>query len=152
MQNWFECKVRYERNGEKGLMTKVSESYLVESLSFSEAEAKITQELKPYISGEFIISDLKRAKYNDIFSCDESSAEKWFKSKLMFITLDEASAVEKKTSTLVLVQAANLADAVSKINIEMKSSVIDYEIATVAESPILDVFRWNSDVKDEHKE
>lgn len=149
MQTWFECKVRYERSGEKGSQQKVNESYLVEALSYSEAEAKITEEIRPYVTGEFMIADLKRAKYNEIFESEETDADKWFKIKMLFVTLDEASAVEKKTSTLVLVQAFDLSDAISKLTIAMKSSVMDYEIANVAQSPILEVFRWNSQLKDE---
>ena len=143
MQNWFECKVRYERNGEKGALTRVNEAYLVEALSYTEAEAKIIDVIKPYVSGEFMITDIKRGKYNEIFASDLESADKWFKIKMLFITLDEASAVEKKTSTFVLVQAADLAGAITQLNESMKGSVIDYEISTVAQSPILEVFRWS---------
>lgn len=114
MHTWFECKIRYERVMENGMNKKVTEPYLVDALSFTEAEARIIEEMTPFISGEFTISDIKRANYSELFPSDEASADRWFKCKLFFITLDDKSGAEKKTSTQVLVQAADLRDAVKK--------------------------------------
>ena len=106
MHTWFECKIRYEKVMENGMQKKVTEPYLVDALSFTEAEARIIEEMTPFISGEFTVSDIKRANYSELFPSDEESADRWFKCKLIFITLDEKSGAEKKTSTQVLVQAA----------------------------------------------
>ena len=107
MHTWFECKIRYEKVMENGMQKKVTEPYLVDALSFTEAEARIIEEMTPFISGEFTVSDIKRANYSELFPSDEESADRWFKCKLIFITLDEKSGAEKKTSTQVLVQAAD---------------------------------------------
>ena len=114
MHTWFECKIRYEKTMENGMQKKVTEPYLVDALSFTEAEARIIEEMTPFITGEFTVSDIKRANYSELFPSDEESADRWFKCKLIFITLDEKSGAEKKTSTQVLVQAADLRDAVKK--------------------------------------
>ena len=116
MHTWFECKIRYEKVMENGMQKKVTEPYLVDALSFTEAEARIIEEMTPFISGEFTVSDIKRANYSELFPSDEESADRWFKCKLIFITLDEKSGAEKKTSTQVLVQAADLRDAVKKLD------------------------------------
>ena len=139
----FECKIRYEKTQENGMIKKVTEPYLVNALSFTEAEARITDEMLPYVSGEYSIADIKRAKYSEVFTSDEDRADSWFKGKLHFITLDEKSGSEKKTATLVLVQAADLRDAVKKIDEGMKGTLADYKISAVSETPIMDVFFYS---------
>ena len=131
MNEWFECKVK-----------KVNEPYLVDALSFTEAEERIIEERKHYMSGEFQVSDIKRARYAELFETDDESADRWFKVKLTFIALDEKTGAEKKTSQNVLVQAADLRDAVKRLDEGMKSSMMDYVISSVAESPLLDVYHY----------
>ena len=139
---WFECKIRYEKTLENGMVKKVTEPYLVDALSFTEAEARIIEEMKPFISGEFTVSDIKRANYSELFFSDEEAADRWFKSKLLFITLDEKSGNEKKVASNVLIQASDLRDAVKKLDEGMKGSMADYEIASMAETAIMDVYRY----------
>ena len=145
MHTWFECKIRYERVMENGMNKKVTEPYLVDALSFTEAEARIIEEMTPFISGEFTISDIKRANYSELFPSDEESADRWFKCKLIFITLDDKSGAEKKTSTQVLVQAADLRDAVKKLDEGMKGTMADYQIASVAETAIMGVYPYSAE-------
>ena len=139
MHTWFECKIRYEKVMENGMNKKVTEPYLVDALSFTEAEARI------------IVSDIKRANYSELFPSEEDAADRWFKCKLFFITLDEKSGAEKKTSTTVLVQASDLRDAVKKLDEGMKGTMADYVIASVAETAIMDVYPYEAepDVKPE---
>lgn len=145
MHTWFECKIRYEKTMENGMNKKVTEPYLVDALSFTEAEARIIEEMTPFISGEFTVSDIKRANYSELFFCEEEAADRWFKCKLTFITLDEKSGAEKKTSTNVLVQAADLRDAVKKLDEGMKGSMADYIISSMAETAIMDVYTYVAD-------
>lgn len=153
MNTWFECKIRYEKTMENGLTKKVNEPYLVDALNFTEAEARIIEEIRPFMSGEFTVSDIKRANYSELFSSDEEAADRWFKCKLLFITLDERSGAEKKTATQILVQAADLRDAVKKLDEGMKGTMADYQIASVAETAIMDVFFYQApDAKPEVKE
>ena len=116
MHTWFECKIRYEKIAENGMTKKVTEPYLVDALSFTEAESRIIEEITPFITGEFTVSDIKRANYSELFPCEEDAADRWFKCKLYFITIDEKSGAEKKTAANMLVQAADLRDAVKKLD------------------------------------
>ena len=96
MYNYFEVTIKYEKQAEEGRIVKVSEKYLVDALSFTEAEARITEEMKLFISGEFTVSAIKRANYSELF--ESSNGDKWFKSKVNFITLDEEKGIEKKSA------------------------------------------------------
>ncbi|MBT1299556.1 DUF4494 domain-containing protein [Phocaeicola dorei] len=147
--NWFECSIRYEKVAENGMNRKVTEAYLVDALSFTEAEARIIEEMNSYISGEFTVSGVKRAGYSELFPSEEDAADRWFKCKLFFITQDEKSGAEKKTPTTVLVQASDLRDAVKKLDEGMKGTLADYVIGSVAETAIMDVYPYTADVKSE---
>jgi len=149
MHTWFECKIRYEKTMENGMNKKVTEPYLVDALSFTEAEARIIEEMTPFISGEFTVSDIKRANYSELFSSDEEAADRWFKCKIIFITLDEKSGAEKKTSTQILVQASDLRDAVKKLDEGMKGTMADYKIGSIAETAIMDIFPYGVESEDE---
>ena len=129
---------------ENGQNKKVTEPYLVDALSHTEAEARITEEMKPYISGEFTIAGIVPAKYSELFFAEDTASDRWFKCKLAFLTLDEKSGSEKRTMTNVLVQAADLRDAVKKLDEGMKGSMADYLILSVAETPIMDVYEYES--------
>lgn len=142
MKTWFECRIRYEKVMENGMSKKVTEPYLVDALSFTEAEARIIEEMAPYISGEFMVRDIKRASYSELFYTDEVSADRWFKSRLGFITIDEKSGKEKVTYTNVLVQASDLRDAVKKLDEGMKGSMADYVIVLMQETAIMDVYEY----------
>lgn len=145
MHNWFECKVSYEKTLENGMQKKVSEPYLVDALSFTEAEARIIEELKPYISGEFVIADIKRAKYTELFFND--NGDRFFKAKIMFVTLDEKSGMEKKTAAQMLAQASDLKEALSIIEKGMAGTLADYVVASLTETTIMDVFPYSEDDK-----
>ncbi len=144
MSTYFEVKIRYEKIAENGMQKKVTEPYLFDALSFTESEGRCITEMTPFISGEFTVSDIKRANYSEIFFSEEESADRWFKGKLIFITLDEKSGAEKKTSTHVLVQAADLRDAVKKLDEGMKGTMADYEIGSVSETAIMDVYPYEA--------
>ena len=140
MHNWFECKVRYDKMLDSGVQKTVTEPYLVDALSFTEAEARIIEEMKPFISGEFTISDIKRVKFTESFF--NETGDRYYKAKLYFITLDEKSGAEKKTAINMLVQASELKEAVETVEAEMKKTMIDYTIAAVTETAIMDVFPY----------
>ena len=139
---WFECSIRYEKTIENGSKKKMTEKYLIDALSFTEAETRIIEEMTPFIDGEFTVTNIKHANYSELFFTEEDEAVLWYKCKLVFITLDEKSGVEKKTSTQVLVQAADLRDAVKKLDEGMKGTMADYYIASIVETPIMDVYAY----------
>ena len=139
---WFECKIRYEKTMEDGLPKKVSEVYVVDALSFSEAEERIIEEMSSYISGEIEIVDVKIAPYREIFFADDNLADQWFKAKLSFITIDERSNKEKRTSTMYLVNAGNISSAINNIDKVMSGTMIDYVTTSISATKIMDVFEY----------
>ena len=140
--NWFECKVRYEKVQEDGLQKKVTEQYVVDALSFSEAEQRIMEEMSSYVSGEFEITDVRKAPYKEVFFDDAAESDRYFKAKLQFITIDERTEKEKRSNVTYLVQAATFDGAVKNINEVMGSTMIDYEKSNIAETKIIDVFEY----------
>ena len=138
MANWFECKVKYVRMLETGMQKAVNEPYLVDALSFTEAESRITEEMAPFISGEFTVSAVKREKLSEVFY--DETGDKWYKVNYHIITVDEKTAVEKKTSVTTLVQAANFQAALDNFMEGMKGTMADFEIASITETAIMDVF------------
>lgn len=153
MHTWFECRIRYEKVMENGMQKKVTEPYLVDALSFTEAEARIIEEMTPFISGEFVVADIKRANYSELFPSNDEQDDRWFKCKLVFITLDEKSGAEKRTSTYALVQASDLDRAKQNLDEGMKGMMADYQVPSVTETPIMDVYPYtSSDDQPEFKE
>lgn len=141
MANWFECKVRYDKLMENGAVKKVTEPYLVDALSFTEAEARIIAERTPYISGDFSVNAVKRTKIAEIFWDDSEGADRFYLVKVAFITIDEKTGVEKKSASLILVQAANFKGALENFLEGMKGTMADYEIQSITETPLLDVYK-----------
>ena len=139
---WFECKIRYEKIMEDGLPKKINDVYVVDALSFSEAEERIVEEMSSYISGEIEIMDVKIAPYREIFFADDNLADQWFKAKLSFITIDERSNKEKRTSMMYLVNAGNISSAISNIDKVMSGTMIDYVTTSISATKIFDVFEY----------
>ena len=150
---WFECKVRYEKTGDDGMPRKVTETYVVDALSFSEVESRILEEMGKYVSGELEVCDLKIAQYKEIFFADNDLADKWYKAKLAFITIDEKTDKEKKTSVFYLVNAGNINSALKNVDELMGSTMIDYQTCNLTETHIMDVFEYKKkpDTQNESK-
>lgn len=137
---WFETKVRYEKAMDDGREKNVTEVFVVDALSFSEAETKITEELSAYTSGETFIKAITRAPYSEVLFSDDSKDDKWYRVKLAFITLDERTEKEKKTLVTYLFQAANIDKARAYVKEVMDKTAIDYEVVSISETPVLDIF------------
>ncbi len=139
-KNWFECKVKYDKVMENGMQKKVSEPYLVDALSFTEAESRIITEITPFITGEFSVANIKRANLSELFF--DETGDKWYKCKVCFITLDETSGAEKRTASYILVQAADFGKAFENLLVCMKGTMADYEVTAITETAIMDVFPY----------
>ena len=138
MSQWFECKVKYDRMVENGMTKTVTEPYLVDALSFTEAEARITDKMQPFISGDFAVDAVKRVNLSDIFY--NEAGDRWYKVKTNFITIDEKTAVEKRTATYQMVQASDFKSALTLFLENMNDTMADFEIASITETAIMDVF------------
>ena len=142
---WFECKIKYEKINEEGLQKKVTEQYVVDALSFAEAERRIIEEVSSYISGEFEVTDVKKAPYSEIFFSDNTNDDRWYKAKLDFITIDERTEKEKRSRVTYLVQAANLNKAMKAVDEVMGGTMIDYDAAAIDGTKLMDVFEYGKD-------
>ena len=137
---YFNVALKYDKLDERGVYKKVTEHYLVKSFTCSSAEYSIIQEMQPFITGDFKVNAVKESKYSELFLSEEAAADRYFECKLKFITLDEKSGKEKFTQTKVLVQAADLRDAVKKLDAGMRGTMADYQIVAVSETNIMDIF------------
>ncbi|MFW9596612.1 MAG: DUF4494 domain-containing protein, partial [Paludibacter sp.] len=135
MHTWFECKIKYEKTADDGNIVKVNQGYLIDALSFTEAEARIIEEMKPYISGEFQVANIKRTKINEMFF--NENGDKWYRSKVNFVTLDEEKGVEKRTANTMMVQASDMKEALDGILKGMAGTMADFEIASITETTIM---------------
>lgn len=137
---WFECKVRYEKTQEDGNDKLVNELYVVDALSFTEAEASIIDNMAVYVSGVLKIANINPANYNEIFFSDIDDDDLWFKARLAFITIDEKKDKEKRTYVNYLIQANCIERAKRYVDEVMGKTMIDYELKRLSETKIFDVF------------
>ena len=146
LQQWFQTNVKYDKTLETGTQARVTEAYLVNAMNFTEAEARTIEEMAPFITGEFEVSAAKKMNISELFyatvpdASPSGSADRWYRAKIMFITLDEKTGTEKKTSSVMLVQASNFQAAVRNLEAGMKGTMSDWEIHTIQETNIMDVF------------
>ena len=149
---WFEAKIQYEKVMEDGLQKKVVELHVVNALSYAEAENRIIEEMSVYISGEFEVKDLKKAPYKEIFFDDQDpQADRYYKAKLEFITIDERTEKEKRSRVTYLVQASDLHRAMKNVDEVMSGTMIDYEACAVDDTKIIDVFEYTKAGSDTDK-
>ena len=144
VSKFFEVKVQYQKIQDDGKEKKVTEQYVVEAMSFTEAEARIIEEMSPYISEALDVVAEKIAPFNEILLSDNSNDDKWFLSKVSFITIDEKTAKEKKTSQSLLVQAETSEKAMDYTKEMLSHYMSDYSIDAVKDTPTLDVFLYGS--------
>lgn len=142
MAQWIEVKVRYDKLTEKGVTVKVTEPFLVDALSCTEAEARIVEEVSPYVSGELNVLSVNKTKIIDVFW--NADGDRFYKVKVNYITIDEKTGAEKRSGTYILVQASNFAEAFSNFNKGMIDSMADYEIESIAETKIVDVYKYQT--------
>lgn len=150
--SWFETKIKYQKTQEDGSEKVVTELYIVEALSCTEAEASIIKEMALYSHGETKVPSIKKANFNEIFFSDKDEDDKWFSAKLQFITIDEKSDKEKRSNVNYLVQAKSLARALRYVDEVMGKTMIDYDIVGLNETKLMDVFEYNSASSPENKE
>ena len=141
--------MRYERQMEDGIQKMVTETYVVDALTFGQAEEAITKEMTAFVSGEFNVKNITPANYGEIFFSDNANDDKWYKAKLTFITRDEKTGKDKRSNTNYLVQAGSFNAAVKNVEQVMGTTMVDYVIANIAETKIMDVYEHQAKTKKE---
>lgn len=145
---WYQVKVKYDKMQDNGCMKPVTDVYVVDALSFTEAEARITEHVQPYISGEFQVTDIKRANYSEVW--EEQAAFYWFEAQLEFITINEATGAEKRTKQRMLVQADNLQGAMNAVGKNMRGTMTDFDAVCIKATPIVEVVKYNPENNNEN--
>ena len=146
MNTWFECTAKYIKMDENGHEKKASETYLLDAISFTEAENRIYKELQTMVSGEFVVSKIAKTRISEIIPSD--TGDRWYKAKVAFITVDEESGKEKRIAQLVLVFSKSIKEAYDQIIEAMQGMMADFEIAGINETTIMDVFPYLSQKSD----
>ena len=139
MEQWIKTSVRFDKTMENGAIKRVTEPYLVDALSFTEAEARIIEEVTPFISGEFTVSAVNKSKVSEIFW--DASGDRWYQVKAAFITINEKTGAEKRSKTVFMVQASDFKSAYDNFMQGMKGTMADFEIIGITETAIMDVFK-----------
>lgn len=150
---WFETKVKYQKTQADGSMKHVTETYVVDAFTFTEAESVIIDEMSAYTSGELSVEAISKALYSTVFFSDMEEDDKWFKVKVQIIMMDEKTEKEKRTNRYVLVQAKNAARSLRYVVEVMGAGMEDYDIAGVSGTQFMDVFEHHApgDKKAEEK-
>ena len=143
--DWFECKVRYDKTLENGLIKKTIETYLVDAFSFTEAEKRFIEEIEPYMTGEYFVTDIKRARITDLFESNDLNDDRWYRARLAYITLDEKSGAEKRTMQTALIQACDFRRAMANLDEGMKGTMGDWIVVSMTETPIIGIFKYKAD-------
>ncbi|MGB1103730.1 MAG: DUF4494 domain-containing protein [Crocinitomicaceae bacterium] len=138
MNNWYTVKVKFTKEFQDGTLKRVTEPYLVSSLSFTEAEARIYQEVGEFVRGEFLVTSISKTDYADIFHYEE--AEDWYKCKVTYVTEDADSGKEKKINNNFLVSAHNVKEAYERMEESLKGLMVTFEIPTIALTPLVEIF------------
>jgi hypothetical protein len=143
MKTWFICTIKYHKEDELGNVRKITEPYLFDAISFTEAEARIYEELQGIIPTEFQVLDIKRSNFADIFHYED--ADVWYKCKVSYISIDEIAGKEKKVSNFMLVSAHNIKQAYERIEESLANMLVPYTIHSITESNYLDVFVYDGE-------
>lgn len=144
-KEWFETKIKYEKTMEDGVMRKTSESYLVDATSFTEAEKRIIEEVTPFISGEFEVNAVKKIAISELF---EGEGARWYNAKVAFISIDEKSGQEKRTTSTMFVQADDFEKAYAAFKENMKGTMFDWELLSLSETAILEIYKYGEEASE----
>ena len=142
MNNWYECRVRYEKtDARSGKTKKVTEPYLIDAITFSEAEERVYKALEPQISGEFTVKGISKSPITEVFNYP--SGDRWFKARVSWLDIAPDSGRELKVSQYMLVLADNAREAYDRVHESLREMIVPFTVSSVGESPIMDIFPYD---------
>lgn len=144
MNNWFTVKVKYTKQLDNGALKRVSEPYLLAAMTFTDAEARIYEELGSVIRGEFNVVGIARTEIHDIFMYDD--ADVWYKCKVKYENVDGDSEKTRKVTQNFLVSAGSVKQAFERIQESLSTLLVDFEIPSITVSPIVEIFPYNEEL------
>jgi hypothetical protein len=141
--SWFEAKVKYLKVDEiSGKEKKVTEPYLVDAISFTEAETRIIKKMECLILGEFKVTALKISNISEVLPSDADSDDRWYKAKVIVSDVDEASGKERRCNRYFLVAASDMKQSQKALEESLSSYLVPWDIATVTDTPFMDVYPY----------
>lgn len=143
MQTWFECKVKYMKIDQSGHERRVNDTYLLDAVSFTDAETRIFQQMQSLTNGEFQVLNIKKSNITEVISDD--NGEWWYKAKISLITIDEEAGREKKVNNYILVMANDINDGLKKLEKGLEYMLVPYAVTSITLSPIVEVFPYFED-------
>ena len=146
MKNWFMCKVKYQKEEDNGAFRNVTEPYLVDAMSFTEAEARIYEELGSVIRGEFVVSGISKSRIEDIVHYEDSDV--WYKCKISY-SVSEESGKEKKITNYMLVTASDVKQAYDRIYESLNNMLVTFTVPEIVETTIVEIFPYMGRVEGE---
>ncbi|MCE3294654.1 MAG: hypothetical protein K0R65_368 [Crocinitomicaceae bacterium] len=147
MNSWFTVKVKYTKQLENGTFKRVSEPYLLAAMTFTDAEARIYEELGSVIRGEFVVTNIARTDFHDIFYYEDSDV--WYKCKITYESQDADSEKQKKISQNFLVSARSVKEAFDRLQESLSTLMVDFQVPSIIVSPIVDIFPFTENMDKE---
>lgn len=146
MQTWYECKVKYLKIDQGGFERKVNDNYLLDAVSFTDAETRIFQQMRELTNGEFHVMNIKKSNVSEVIA--NKDGEWWYKAKISLITIDEEAGKEKKINNYVLVMADDINDALAELQKGLEYMLVPYAVTAIQLSTIAEVFPYDSELED----
>jgi hypothetical protein len=143
MRTWFLCRVKYAKENEQGLLKNVSEQYLVDAVSFTEAEARIYDMLGSVIRGDFQVTNISKSNIVDVFFYEDIDV--WYKCKVSYVVADADSGKEKKITQYMLISAHHVKEAYDRIHESLNNMLVSFNVPDITESPIIEIFPYEKD-------
>jgi hypothetical protein len=143
MKTWFLCKVKYLKEDDKGLLKMTTDPYLVDAMSYTEAEARIYEVMSTMVRGEFTVTNIAKSNIVDVFPYED--ADVWFKCKVSYVVVDDESGKEKRVNQFMLIGAHDVKQAYERIYESLNNMLVTFKVPEVAETPILEVFPYVSE-------
>ena len=143
MKVWYNCKVKYGRETEDGFMKQITEDYLVDAISYTEAESRIYGIMEDHVSGEFSINSISKTNITEVINYEDS--ESWYKCKVTYSTVDGDSGKDLKVTAYFLVSAEQVKMAFERVEDNLSSMLVPFDIPSIALTKIIDVFPLEMD-------
>ena len=141
MRTWFLAKVKYQKEDqETGLLKSVTEPYLFDAMSYTEAETRVYEELADSIRGELSVPRITKTKYIDVIRYDDSDI--WHRCKVTYFVADGDSGKERKVTNLLLVTAHDVKQAYDRIRESLSTMMVSFRVPEVVETPIVEVYPY----------
>ncbi|MFT7161590.1 MAG: hypothetical protein ACI9GZ_002777 [Bacteroidia bacterium] len=143
MKTWYACKVKHAVTTEDGRMKQVTDTFLVDGVSFTDAEKRIYEISERDVRGDFMITNIAKTNIAEVVNYEDS--ETWFKCKVAYVTLDEEAQKEKKINSYFLVGADNAKIAYERIEDNLSTMLVPIEIPSITQTAFIEVYPFNEE-------